>query len=1544
MNPRSMAQRRPNSGIGLTRNPEWKRGAFELVGTTPKRPHRRQPIGDYRYFFLLLLFLCTESVGWAQRAPVLSDIPDQVIDEDASVGPIPIRIADPDTPLTSLTFRRESSDPNLVPVANIVVSGSGTNRAIRVTPRPNAFGQTTITLSVSDGQLSATDTFKVLVRPVNDLPLISRVRDQTVARNATTGPLNFGVFDLETEPTQLKVTAVADNVTLVPASAITLGGAGTNRTVNISPASNQAGSTTVTLAVTDADGGKSTSSFLLTVSSNGVAPQITRQPAGVVLAEGEALSLSVVATGDAPLRYQWRFNGQPISGATSAEFIVAKVVRTGAGSFDVVVSNEFGSTTSSAASVEVNTYDFGDAPSPYPTLKPDGAAHRVQAGFGLGTPPDGEGDGLPEAAAKGDDNSGTSDENGVVLPLELTIGRANQVQVRFTDTFHATPSGILVVWLDLNANGSWDDAGERFGPFQLQNAGTNTISLAIPAGLVPGSSFARFRLTSDGAAQSPRGRREDPGEVEDHSMTLKNSGTGPGEGGATLDFGDAPDSYQTTLASDGARHTRVAGFNLGRLIDVETNAVPPLNGFGDNSSPAAANDEDGITFLSAVNPGFSLQLRAVTTITNGTGKLDAWVDWNQNGSFADVGDRIYTGVTVTNGTNTLPAVAVPANASVGSTFARFRLSRGGLNTWFGLAQDGEVEDYTLQVRRNTEVQLDFGDAPQGPNGGYPTTLARNGARHQLNQSIHLGQLIDLEPDGQPNVTASGDDTSGAADEDGVFFPSPLVPGATNVVQVEVVSPPGMIVHLDAFIDFNRDGDWADAGEKVFNALPLANGSHTLAFAVPATASAGLTFARFRLSQQGGLSFDGDGGVGEVEDLRLTIEKAQETGTCDLSCQGTDFWVAFPGNYAPDPANPVTPVLAVVGPINSVITVENLAVATTTRFTNVTGTLRISLNKATDLGDLNDAVARKGVHVTVTQPSTLYGLSKVTYTSDGYLALPSETLGTEHVMAAFGNVHAGIPELNGTQFAMVATETNTTVTVIPSITTGARTARMPYSIVLTNRGDCYQLRNTGDAPSDLTGTVLLSDKPIAAYAGHHIANVASADPFFADYLVESMPPVNRWGSEFYTTPLTTRSGGDTYRIVAARDNTAVTLNSAAPILLNRGDYHQTLLTGASRIVADKPVFVAQFAHSSDVDGVTNSDPFMVTVPARPHWSAVQSFTTPGVGFASHYVNVVVSKSASASLRMDGAPFASFSSAIQGGDYVFATSSVTTGTHAITCNEPVGVIVYGWNEYESYGWPGCLFFGDTTPPILHCRTNEVVVTAGRDSDKEPCRARVGDYRQLVQATDNCELPDQVVVEQVPAPGTFLPVGQHQIKLSVTDKAGNVGTCYLGFTVDDPNPDGPLSLDCPADMLVRCTDAEGAIVKYAVTALRGCTPLTEGLVCEPPPGTHFPRGTNLVTCTLTAPGQQPLRCSFRVIVSCRPAVNRTVKINPPTADPSVPNGGKQVVIEFEPDSNIVLEVADSVIGPWTELPNIPSRYQIKIAQERGKFFRLKEKTSVP
>ncbi|MEJ2732933.1 MAG: GEVED domain-containing protein [Anaerolineae bacterium] len=136
------------------------------------------------------------------------------------------------------------------------------------------------------------------------------------------------------------------------------------------------------------------------------------------------------------------------------------------------------------------------------------------------------------------------------------------------------------------------------------------------------------------------------------------------------------------------------------------------------------------------------------------------------------------------------------------------------------------------------------------------------------EGIHLGDFVDGEADGLPDAAALGDDLDqDPDDEDGGLFSSPLFAGHAANLDV-VASTEG---RLDAWLDFNQDGDWTDNGEQIFLAQELQTGPNNLTFIVPRDATTGLTFSRLRFSLDGGLSFDGPAPEGEVEDYRVDIQ-------------------------------------------------------------------------------------------------------------------------------------------------------------------------------------------------------------------------------------------------------------------------------------------------------------------------------------------------------------------------------------------------------------------------------------------------------------------------------------------------------------------------------------------------------------------------------------------------------------------------------------------------------------------------------------------------
>ena len=156
---------------------------------------------------------------------------------------------------------------------------------------------------------------------------------------------------------------------------------------------------------------------------------------------------------------------------------------------------------------------------------------------------------------------------------------------------------------------------------------------------------------------------------------------------APLDFGDTPDGpYATLLASDGPRHVLVPNIYLGAGVDAELDAHTDSEANGDLL-------DDGVQFGGPITPRGWVTV-SITASTNGL--VDAWIDYDANGVFHRTQERILASVPVRRGSNSF-VVTVPADATLGTTFARFRLSTAGGLSPTGRADNGEVEDYQVEI-------------------------------------------------------------------------------------------------------------------------------------------------------------------------------------------------------------------------------------------------------------------------------------------------------------------------------------------------------------------------------------------------------------------------------------------------------------------------------------------------------------------------------------------------------------------------------------------------------------------------------------------------------------------------------------------------------------------------------------------------------------------------------------------------------------------------------------------------------------------------------
>lgn len=162
--------------------------------------------------------------------------------------------------------------------------------------------------------------------------------------------------------------------------------------------------------------------------------------------------------------------------------------------------------------------DFGDAPDSYGTLlKDNGARHGLkdENTLYLGKGVDGESDGKPLPLSD-DESDFNDDEDGVQFATNLQAGDTAVVMVEPSE------AGIISAWLDSNQNGVFD-ADEQIITDKAVEAGKQPIYITVPEGSLPGSTWARFRLSSS-VGMEPTGGVSD-GEVEDYNVNITVEGS-----------------------------------------------------------------------------------------------------------------------------------------------------------------------------------------------------------------------------------------------------------------------------------------------------------------------------------------------------------------------------------------------------------------------------------------------------------------------------------------------------------------------------------------------------------------------------------------------------------------------------------------------------------------------------------------------------------------------------------------------------------------------------------------------------------------------------------------------------------------------------------------------------------------------------------------------------------------------------------------------------------------------------------------------------------
>ena len=418
-------------------------------------------------------------------------------------------------------------------------------------------------------------------------------------------------------------------------------------------------------------------------------------------------------------------------------------------------------------------------------------------------------------------------------------------------------------------------------------------------------------------------------------------------------------------------------------------------------------------------------------------------------------------------------------------------------------------------------------------------------------------------------------------------------------------------------------------------------------------------------------------------------------------------------------------------------------------TNFSGTVNFSINSSTEvlyhgqtragstatydipsyaMIDLDDsAIVDKGIHISASEPvNVLVVLSASPHDQEfisTFLLLPQLNLDVgqyEYFTVTGGNA-------TGTLLLLVGNEDNTSVEIIAPFSTDLPTeprnadskfatvlAGTPYRMVL-NRLQTFKYNvSDGSVHNNARGIRILSNKAVTVIGGnlcHSTVPEVLQNGLLCRPLLLQVPPDITWGREFLLAPFTGSTKGQYYKVVAARNETKLSLvctnNSQIQSQIELSGMIKQLYTTVDvycSLQSSQPVMVVQLANQT---GVTN----MILIPSTEHYLSSFLFNAPNGSFSNggnmtHYITITVTReSVIGQLQFDTQLL---SASIQW-THIYGNEGaslgygcgfpISSGLHTVvlpSANKEVFVMVYGFSSSSAYGYQAGI---DLTPSKLH-----------------------------------------------------------------------------------------------------------------------------------------------------------------------------------------------------------------------------------------------------
>ena len=311
----------------------------------------------------------------------------------------------------------------------------------------------------------------------------------------------------------------------------------------------------------------------------------------------------------------------------------------------------------------------------------------------------------------------------------------------------------------------------------------------------------------------------------------------------------------------------------------------------------------------------------------------------------------------------------------------------------------------------------------------------------------------------------------------------------------------------------------------------------------------------------------------------------------------------------------------------------------------------------------------------------------------------ETESNVYEYFALSTDYTGMPNIvdRRSNIVLVGNSDNTAVRITPT-----QAVILPQSTTI-NAGSTHNITLAQfqtlliSSLSDLTGTRIVSNKPLTVISGHQCAHIPTTTPFCEPIYIH-VPPTESWGQSFLLAPFARRTSGTTFKLVASHNNTAIAYRcgtdlSQGLVLSNAGNSTIIAFSGSPfcYLSANNSILVAQIAAGFFSDMVGDPSVSLVS-PMSGHIHSTHFVSLP---IFENYITVTVSAEHfinGSQIRLDGQPLNCTWNSIYNSTFLDivgygCTTSVSPGTHTVSHTNAFGllsVVAYGWNTAPQIGY--------------------------------------------------------------------------------------------------------------------------------------------------------------------------------------------------------------------------------------------------------------------